>query len=151
MSQLVDVYPYKITGGDPVFFAGRRSTGKIYSGQWRMVGGKVEEGESAWQAAYRELHEELGVKPARFWSPPTLNQFYEPASDTVHHIPVFAAEIQPEVAIQLNEEHSEFQWLTIDQVDRYIHWPEQVRIMHFIHKIISEKNIIKEWEISIRQ
>ncbi|MDZ7693551.1 MAG: NUDIX domain-containing protein [Balneolaceae bacterium] len=151
MIELVDVYPYRFSKNQIEFFTGKRSTSKIYSGQWRMVGGKVEQGETAWQAALREMKEEVGVEPVRFWSPPTLNQFYEPKNDTIHHIPVFAAEISPDAEITLNDEHQQLKWITIEQVEQYIHWPEQARIMGLIHSLLSSKEILKEWELAIRQ
>lgn len=151
MPELVDVYPYRLNDGSPEFFVGERAPGKIYSGQWRVVGGKIKEGETAWKAAFRELEEELGTAPKRFWSPPTLNQFYEPSTDTVHHIPVFAAEMAQEDVIQLDDEHSRYKWITIDESEHYIDWPEQLRILRLIHKILVSKEIIEDWEIPIHK
>lgn len=149
MPELIDLYPYRIADQVPEFFIGKRSLHKRYAGQWRMVGGKIQTGEKAWEAALRELAEELGVEPIKFWSPPTLNQFYEPSSDSVHHIPVFAAELDETIQIQLDDEHTTYKWITIDQAERYIYWPEQLRILRLIHKILTSKAIIEDWEIPI--
>ena len=149
MPELIDLYPYRLNDVLPQFFIAERSSDKRYAGQWRMVGGKVQAGEKAWQAALRELNEELDAEPARFWSPPTLNQFYEPSSDNIYHIPVFAAEIDDSAQIQLDDEHTRYKWITIDQAERYIYWPEQLRIMRLIHKILTSKAIIEDWEIPI--
>ena len=40
---------------------GRRPTGKVYAGKWEFPGGKIESGESAWQALVREFSEELDL------------------------------------------------------------------------------------------
>ncbi|HBQ58180.1 MAG TPA: NUDIX domain-containing protein, partial [Balneolaceae bacterium] len=77
MKKLVDVYPYKIKNGVPLFLIFKRSANKIYANQWRMVGGKVQEGESRWEAGLRELKEETGLTPLKFWTIPSVNQFYE--------------------------------------------------------------------------
>ena len=37
-------------------------------GEWCQVAGKIEEGETAWQAALRELNEETGLTPTTFYS-----------------------------------------------------------------------------------
>ena len=40
-------------------------------GEWCQVAGSIEEGETAWQTALRELDEETGLKPyALYWAEP---------------------------------------------------------------------------------
>jgi len=49
------------------YLALRRTSEKIYSGQWRIVTGKVEQSEFAWQAARREVIEETQFHDFRFF------------------------------------------------------------------------------------
>ncbi len=44
-------------------------------GEWCQVSGSIEEGETAWQAALRELNEETGLKPGALYSADTCEQF----------------------------------------------------------------------------
>lgn len=44
------------------FLLTSRPQGKPYAGYWEFPGGKVEAGESTYQALCRELHEELGIQ-----------------------------------------------------------------------------------------
>jgi 8-oxo-dGTP diphosphatase len=44
------------------FLLTSRPVGKPYAGYWEFPGGKVEPGESTYQALCRELHEELGIE-----------------------------------------------------------------------------------------
>ena len=87
MKKLIDVYVYRIVEGEPQFLLFLRSAKKIYARQWRMIGGKVEQGEKYWEAALRELKEETGLIPSRFWTIPSINSFYEAKTDQIHQIP----------------------------------------------------------------
>lgn len=51
------------------FLMGNRPAGKPYAGYWEFPGGKLEQGESAQEALFRELNEEMGiqVKAATPW------------------------------------------------------------------------------------
>ena len=151
MKKLIDVYPYKIEEGEPLFLIFKRSSKKIYGNQWRMVGGKVKEGESHWEAALRELKEETGLIPEQFWTIPSVNQFYEAKSDTIHAIPAFATELGGNQKIQLDEEHSGFKWVTIDEIPEHILWPEQRRLMQLTYNILTDQHleILPEWIIDI--
>jgi 8-oxo-dGTP diphosphatase len=44
------------------YLLGQRPEGKPYAGYWEVPGGKVEQGETIFQALQRELHEELGIE-----------------------------------------------------------------------------------------
>ncbi len=43
------------------YLLGQRPEGKPYAGYWEVPGGKVEKGETIFQALQRELQEELGI------------------------------------------------------------------------------------------
>lgn len=148
MPSLVDVYPYRLNGS-PEFLILKRAVDKQYASQWRMVGGKVASCEAAWQTGLRELREETGLFPQTFWTVPSLNQFYEAANDTIYHIPVFAAEVASDAAINLNEEHSEFKWIESAEANTLIHWPEQQRLITLINKILTSQQIVDDWKISL--
>ncbi len=118
--KLIDLYPYRWIHEKPEFLLLKRSKGHIYEGQWRMIGGKVEEGETYWQAALRELKEETGLIPKKFWTLPGINQFYEPKTDQILSIPAFAAEIDPAHKPRLDEEHQKAEWFGIEDAAKKI-------------------------------
>lgn len=148
MKRLIDVYVYRMNSGEPEFLLLLRSQKKIYANQWRMVGGKVEEGEDYWMGALRELKEELGIRPDSFWVIPSVNTFYEAKSDQIHSIPAFAAEISGQ-QIKLDGEHTEYQWVSVDQIDKMIAWPEQKRLIRLTNQLLRNQQILPEWRIEL--
>ena len=89
----------------------RRAAGRYDAGRWRVVTGKIEAGEAAWQAALRELREETGLQAERLLAVPYVNQFYEWEHDRINAIPVFLAVVDADAAIVLDGEHAEYAWL----------------------------------------
>ena len=112
-----------------------------------MVGGKREGSETAWQAGLRELLEETGCKPLRYWSVPSLNHFYEAKHDQIMFIPAFAAELNSKDDILLNEEHDSYRWLQRTEAEQLLAWPEQIRLIGLIDHILRFGTILDEWII----
>ncbi len=148
MKRLIDVYVYRMNSGIPEFLLLLRSSKKIYANQWRMVGGKVNEGENYWMGALREMREELGASPDQFWVIPSMNTFYEAKSDQIHHIPAFAAEISDQ-EIKLDDEHTEFRWVNVDEIEEMIAWPEQKRLIRLTDQLLRNQQILPEWRIEL--
>ncbi len=147
--RLIDLYPYRIKESKTEYLLLKRAGKKIYAGQWRMVGGKVEPGEAYWQAALRELLEETGIAPVQMWTIPSINTFYEHASDTVHHIPAFAAELDANAEPVLDEEHSAFEWFSLKKAVEQIRWPEQKRLLKLTDSILTTDKILEEWLVPL--
>ncbi|MEM9663452.1 MAG: NUDIX pyrophosphatase [Bacteroidota bacterium] len=137
VTRVVDVYPYRLDAdGQPAFLLLRRSPEVAYSGQWRMVGGKMEPGETAWQAALRELHEETSLTPQHFWALPSYNGFYEWQHDRVNLIPAFAAQVTADPV--LDREHDAFAWYSVSEARQALHWPEQRRLLRLAAETLAD-------------
>lgn len=147
LPELIDAYLYRMGPNGPEYLALLRASHKIYAGQWRMIGGKVDPGETFWQAAYREIKEETQLTPSPFWTVPTVNQFYNPKHDVFHKIPVFAGEILENEDPILDDEHTDYQWVRADEIETYFLWPEQQRIVHAIDGILRNGTILSQWLI----
>lgn len=146
--RLIDVYPYRTLEGANEFLILKRAPKKLYAGQWRMIGGKIKTGETAWKAALRELQEETSIKPECFWAIPSVNTFYHSKKDRIEQIPAFAARLPIDAKIKLNEEHTEFRWIQSSDAESLIQWPEQLRLMRLADTILNDQ-ILDEWIISI--
>ena len=144
--RVVDVYPYRLMERGPVrFLLLRRAETVAYGGQWRMVGGKIEPGETAWQAAQRELREETGCPPLRFWTVPSVNTFYEWPTDTLNLVPAFAARLDADP--HLDDEHDAFGWFYAEQAIRRLGWPEQRRLLRLVNTILQAGGPSPGWVI----
>jgi len=148
-TELVDVYPYKWEGGEPLFLLMQRSPQVIYAGEWRMVGGKVHPEETATEAALREFEEETMMQARQFWCVPSVNSFFDFKGNKMHHIPVFAIGCKGEAEPQLNHEHISWQWLNSAEAVSLVKWPEQQRIIELMNKLLINNNSFSdEWMIS---
>ncbi|MDT0631124.1 NUDIX domain-containing protein [Rubrivirga sp. S365] len=136
----VDVYPYRhppSAAGGAEWLVLRRAAGRPDAGAWRMVGGKVEPGEAAWQAALRELAEETGWRPGaglvEAWALPSVNAFYEWAEDRVVLAPAFAVRVEGEPT--LDGEHDGWAWLPAEAAAARLAWPEQARLLRLAARL----------------
>ena len=111
----------------------RRSDGYI-GGTWQMVSGSLERGETGVDAALRELKEETGLTPDRFYSANHLQQFYEVGQNCVNLVPVFVAFVDSDCKIVLSEEHTDYMWVSYDKVGNHVAFPDQADSARYIHE-----------------
>jgi len=125
----------------PEFLVLKRSDDEtIYPGLWQIISGGIEKGEKAYEAASREIEEEIGMKPLRLYNTPLTNTFYFVSSDSVNLSPVFAAEVDAETAVKLSSEHKEFRWLKKDAAISLLVWPGQKQAIQAVYDYIIEGN-----------
>lgn len=103
-------------------------------GEWCQIAGSIEEGETAWQAALRELKEETGLTPLEFYSADICEQFYEVDRDAITMAPVFVAFIHCDAEVILNEEHSEYRWVSFVEAIDMVAFGEQRKVLRWIEE-----------------
>lgn len=134
--RIIDVYAFRQTGAGAQFLMLKRAGGGQLGGTWQAVHGKIEAGETAAAAALRELAEETGLRPARFWQLEHVNTFFDAARDAVYMCPGFAAEIAADALVQLNAEHVAFEWLGAAAASDRMMWPGQRTALREIVDVI---------------
>jgi dihydroneopterin triphosphate diphosphatase len=127
----IAAYICKVEGNRGKYLVIRRMPGYL-GDTWQMISGKVEAGETGWQAALREIEEETGLIPDRFYSADTLEMFYEVSQNCINLVPVFVGIIDGERAIRLSGEHSEYQWITVEEANGYLPFQHQKDTLRMI-------------------
>jgi dATP pyrophosphohydrolase len=109
-------------------------------GSWCYVAGKIKEGEKAWQTALRDIQEETGLIPAKCYSADTYEQFYDIEANAFWIAPVFVAFINASSTVNLNHEHSEYCWLSLNDAIKKASFPGYENTFRHIynHFLIKE-------------
>lgn len=116
-----------------------RRTGTL-AGEWCQVAGKIEDGEKAWQAALREILEETGLRPYALYSADICEQFYEPDREAISMLPVFVAYVSDDADVVLNEEHSEFRWVSFDEGQTMVPFAGQRNVLRHVEQEFGKRD-----------
>src|SRR5207247_9545712 len=82
----IEVYVFRRRGRRTEFLALKRRPGGTLPGVWQPVTGTLRRGERAVTGARREVREETGLVPRRFWRLEHLTTFYDPRRDTIRYV-----------------------------------------------------------------
>lgn len=150
-SNIVEVCVFSLENKTPRYLMLKRSKSEtLYPDIWQMVSGSIEKGETALAASLRELKEETGFTPLRFWNVPYMNTFLDAGNDIVHISAVFAAEMPRASQPVLSEEHYQFEWCSSKRAQKLLVWPGQVRAIQIVDEyIVSGKQAAALTEIKL--
>ena len=84
------------------------------------------------EAAAREVREETGLRPIRWWALEHMAMFYEVARDHVGVVPMFAAEVAWTDPVQLSHEHDRYAFLPMAKAWEQVLWASQRRALEAI-------------------
>lgn len=122
----VAVYVFRQTAQGAEFLQLHRAANAAdYSQTWQVIYGGIEKGESAVDAALRELREETGLIPLDFFQVQYVESFYSRGKDRMVLMPVFAARVGKSVRPILNAEHDAFRWIPLAAVNDSFVWRSQ--------------------------
>jgi dATP pyrophosphohydrolase len=106
-------------------------------GSWEIVHGTIEPGETPVQASLRELEEETGLRPERFYNLSRIEGFYQHTTDVLAIIPAFAAFVAADAAPRLSSEHDALAWLPPAEAAQRFAWPRERRALDDALSIVA--------------
>lgn len=137
--EMVSVLALRGSGADTEVLLLRRASEYLH-GAWSYVAGHIEAGETAWQAAHRELREETGLVPTRLYATSFCEQFYDAGHECIAVVPAFVARIAPGAHVQLNGEHSDYRWLSMqDAADGFPFGSQRDLLAHVQREFIERE------------
>jgi dihydroneopterin triphosphate diphosphatase len=150
VSTLIEAHVFRKVKDDLEFLLLRRSSKEIYPNIWQMVTGSSHEKEKGFETALREIKEETGLIPQKFWIVPKVNSFYNSAKDEIVIVPVFSALVDNESEVHISDEHSEYIWLNKIDAVQLLAWPGQRESLEIIYNyFMSEQCFLTLTEIQL--
>jgi len=136
---LVDVYVLRVHGTAQMeMLILRRAPNGRCPGAWETVHGHIDADEGPVAAAVRELDEETGLAPERFYNLSRVDAFYRHGLDEVSLIPVFGAVVSNDAAVTLSEEHDDFEWVIPDEAVARFAWPRERRAVSDVVHLLGD-------------
>ena len=144
-SNRVAVYVFRhFSGGTQFLHLHRAAESGDYAGTWQTVYGGIKSGETAINAALRELKEETQLVPTKFFQVEYLESFYHRSRDRVTVLPVFAARIAPHAKVIIDAEHDDYRWVDLPDVADHFVWRVQRQAIAIIEQDILGTSPAKE-------
>ena len=142
--RVIDVYVYRITSAGLLFLILKRAKTIIYEHSWQGVAGKIEDGETSWEAATRELKEETGLAPLKMFVADHISKFYEKNGDRINLIPVFGIEVGSENVI-ISQEHCHHKWVDLNGALDLLVWRGQKEAIQVVHDMVISNDDRMRW------
>lgn len=119
----VQVHVCRYHAQTPYLVLKRSADEPVHPHLWQVVTGHIEPGESAGQAAIREVFEETGIVTTKLDVLPMTGSFYLAHRDEVHLTPVFACLVPDNTKVTLSDEHQDFSWCSFEEARNLLVFP----------------------------
>ena len=124
----VEVYVFRRSRTRAQLLVLRRASGeRLHPGIWQPVTGRRRRIEGPLAAAVREVREETGLEPRRWWGLETATLYVDVRDGQLKILPLLAAEVDPKARVRLSREHDAFEWVSLAEAARRVLWESQRR------------------------
>ena len=141
---IIAAYVYRTTSAGLLFLVLKRAKTKMYEHIWQGVAGKIEDGETSWEAAIRELKEETGLAPLKIFVADHVSKFYETNGDRINLVPVFGIEVDSERVI-ISQEHCDHKWVDLNGALDLLVWRGQKQAIQVVHDMVISNDDRMRW------
>ena len=142
--RVIDAYVFRREKNEFQFLMLKRAERQIYEHLWQGVAGKIEPGETAVEAAVRELKEETGLTPTTMFVADHVSKFYEAYADRINLVPVFGIGVDDSNVI-LSKEHSKFEWCSFDKALKKLVWSGQKQGLSKVYNMLNSTDDRIKW------
>lgn len=142
--RVIDAYVYRITSAGLLFLVLKRAKTKMYEHIWQGVAGKIEDGETSWEAATRELKEETGLAPSKMFVADHVSKFYETNGDRINLVPIFGIEVDSKSVI-ISQEHCDYKWVDLSGALDLLVWRGQKEAVQVVHDMVISNDDRMRW------
>lgn len=138
----VFVYVFRRCGESWEVLQLRRAPDRFMGDTWQFVSGGIEPGETAADAALRELREETGLVPSEFYHGDFVKTFHLPGRDETWLCPTFVAIVENDV-IKLNAEHVDARWVALGRAEPM--WSDDRRALEVAERQVLHDSAAKAY------
>ena len=142
--RVIDSYVYRITSTGLLFLVLKRAKTKMYEHIWQGVAGKIDDGETSWEAATLELKEETGLAPLKMFVADHVSKFYETNGDRINLVPVFGIEVDSE-RVKISQEHCDHKWVDLNGALDLLVWRGQKQAIQVVHDMVISNDDRMRW------
>ena len=109
--------------GDKFLIGRRKPDNKNHPDLWELPGGKVEDGETPWEAINREWMEELNIG---------VLTYYQIPQREMYGVMVYPFILKYRSGKAQKNEHSEIKFIDFSEINQYIFTPISKEIIHIV-------------------
>lgn len=132
-----NVQVYIVSSNDRKLLMLKRT--EIKSGYWQPVCGGIENGESAYEAAIREVNEETGIANyERIEHLPFHFEYQEPKDGVQMDMEdcCYLMVIKSQCEIKLSIEHEKYEWIDMEDVSKLTDWMPIVSVCDYLTRMV---------------
>jgi 8-oxo-dGTP pyrophosphatase MutT (NUDIX family) len=130
----IEVYLFRRRGRRVEFLCLKRSARGRLPGVWQPVTGGLKRGEAPFAGAAREVREETGLRPRRWWTLEDVDIYLHPETGRARVMAMFAAELGARDRVTLSREHTSFEFRNAAGARRRYLWEGQRRGLESVRR-----------------